>query len=581
MRQFLFLLFFILIVLSPQGRAQVRCEGIFSESARSQNRQSVQINVTPQVEAEEAWPFSLSRLLESLKSSAPGGVFFNEAATLRHLQDYDVALPELGRGYSSVVYRGVLPPHFKNLFTTVDPIWVGGSTAVAIKVAKGSGIPQESLDVEAQWSARLASHDPQSLFLRYYKDHQHGVLISSLQTQFVGLDSWLDGEPHLSQEAYNRIESQFKEALAILRAAQVVHSDLGLQNILINPNTHEIKIIDYGIMAEAGAYPPLRSQLMWNKRGGRFKSANQKADKVAQYSDDEFAVLKTLEALRGRILKSLSSAPRNPSPHEIVALPPDSAEWIYLTTRNGRVSDTGFPERLHSSMSLVFEPYVDQFLQGQDVDFGSMLRAQHQILATGVDGKSRYYGASMGAWNRLLNNSAVPGKFRNEAFNGPSFFRWRLTISIQSVLNNELPSQNRRRIEPVFLEGIPANFLGTRTVGTESVVYVHPGVNSVPGVYVQAMRESLETALALMKDGHSREEILPYLADYLQRGLTGHIFSVGNFSIYMSQVNGLLRRLQFRGISPGNLDYHALVEDSDMFRQRFIDQVMAAGDQQN
>ncbi len=470
---------------------------------------------------------------------------------------------------------GSLPADFKNFVSNPDPSWRQGSEVV-IKVGKSESV-QENLRYEADFSSKISLYDKHNIFLRYYYDSAHKVLLSAYEEDLTSMDQWvLSQKSGLSMKTIDRISGQLYESLKVLRDADLVHSDFGFKNILINPKTLQVKIIDYGVMARRGEYNPGRRNTIFNRRGGRIKSNNQNSDALAQFEDDEFAVQVIVADLKRRKNSLVYEGARDlrpPSENEITALAPDSQEWIHLTTRNGKISDKHYPRRLYDSMKLIFEPYVDQFLQGQNPDFIKMLRLQHQVLAVGLDGDDLYFGASSGYWNKLLRNSAVPERFRNEAFNGPSIFRWRLTISISDQLDGDTPNVRKNPTIPVELQGIPPEFWGTRTIADNTVRFVYPKLNSVP-VYLEGMQESLSAALTLIKQGESKEKILPHLADYLQRGLTGHIFSVGNFSLYMTQVNGILRRLGYAGVPPANLDYHAIVEDSDVFRRRFVNLVL-------
>ena len=426
-------------------------------------------------------------------------------------------------------------------------------------------------------SAEIAAHDPDSLFLRYGFDARRNLLISSYDPQSIGLDQWIKqqgaGTP---ASAIERISSQLKEALGVLKAAGLVHSDINPQNILINPRTLQIKLIDFGCTAVEGEYAPGRKDLLLNRRGGRLKSAGQNSDLPATHADDEFAVEKTIEALREKIRPGSVAQTAPPQPHQITALPSTSPEWTRLVTRDGSITDPGFPGRLHDSMSMVFEPYVDRFLAGDEGNFEKMLRDQHRIVSAGSDGRNRYWGSSMGLWNYVMLNPAVPGQTRNEVFAGPEIFKWRLWVSVKEKLGGQAPSNRRGASEPVQIEGIPSKWLPTREVGSDKVYYIYPPRKAVP-IYLQAMGDRLKSALRLLREGGAPEEIVPLLADYIQLGVSGHIFNLANFSIYMTEVNGILRRLGYRGVSPANLDYHALVEDSDTFRQRFLSEVARAG----
>ncbi|WP_331338572.1 protein kinase [Bdellovibrio sp.] len=556
--------------------AQTTCESVFSASETVEvateemdftrqiwqtYEQPAQTNVTIEGPATSLGE-RLALSWKSLKGWSITDLFFNDKETRARLSEYHLA-EALGRGFSGVVYRGILPSD--------------GKTEVAVKVAKGGKTAQASLRFESSMSDKLSQADHENLFLRYNFDEKNQVLISSYEKDWIGMNSWLASQKSgVAPAGIAKIAMQLQKALQILKAANLVHSDLGLQNILINPQTLQIKIIDYGIMTEVGHYNPARANLRFNRRGGRFKSLNQQKDLPGQLADDEFAVIKIIEILQHRknplaFAGSLETRPAKN--HEITALSPESSQWLYLTTRNGKISDKGYPVRMHDSMRLVFEPFVDDVLAGRERDFEEMLRTQHRIVAAGIDGNSKYWGSSIGFWNYIFLNKAVPGKFRNEVFNlGKLNFRLRLVISVDKTLDRDFKANTTGVTEFVKIAGVPADLLPSRKSSEDSVYYVYPPVDGIP-TFLNLMEKNLLTALKLMREGEPRERVLPYLADYVQLGVSGHIFNLANYSIYMTQVNSILRRLGYEGISPANLDYHALVEDSEVFRQRFAREV--------
>ncbi len=557
--------------------AQTKCSGVFSasepvETATDEmslakhvwqtSEQPAQINVTVEGPATSLGE-RIAQSWKSLKGWSITDLFFDDKGTRARLSEYHLAEAPLGRGFSGVVYRGVLPSD--------------GKTEVAVKVAKGGKMAQASLSFEASMSDRLSQVDHENLFLKYSFEKKNQVLISPYEKGLIGMDSWLAWQKSgVSPAGIAKITVQLQKALQTLKAANLVHSDLGLQNILINPQTLQIKIIDYGIMAEVGHYNSARANLRFNRRGGRLKSHNQQKDLPALLTDDEFAVGRIIEILKQRknpLAFAGSLETRTAKSNEITALSPESSRWLYLTTRNGKISDKGYPQRLHDSMRLVFEPFVDDVLAGRERDFEEMLRAQHRIVAAGVDGNSKYWGSSIGFWNYIFLNKAVPGKFRNEVFNlGKLNFRLRLVISVNKTLDGDFQAGTIGVTEPVKIASVPSDLLPSRKSGEGSVYYVYPPVDGIPK-FLDLMELNLLTALKLMREGQPREQVLPYLADYVQLGVSGHIFNLANYSIYMTQVNGILRRLGYEGISPANLDYHALVEDSEVFRQRFAREV--------
>jgi hypothetical protein len=222
-------------------------------------------------------------------------------------------------------------------------------------------------------------------------------------------------------------------------------------------------------------------------------------------------------------------------------------------------------------MRLVFEPYVRDFMNGKEQDFKEMLRDQHRILTAGIDGTNRYWGASLGVLNYLMGASAIPGIYRYEDINGPPSPRMILKISIAEKLQGQVPVKTSF-IQRNPIQGISEKNTPLQMISAKNILFIYPKNDGVVE-YLASMQNDMIRALRMIRAGKPRDEVLPLLADYVQKGVAGHVFGLANYSLYMTQVNSLLIRMGFAGISPGNLDYHALVEDTATFEQRFIDEV--------
>ena len=67
----------------------------------------------------------------------------------------------------------------------------------------------------------------------------------------IQLEAYLAQQP-LDADAFLRIAIQIADALVAIHAARIIHKDLKPGNILIDPATLEIRIIDFGVSAEIG-----------------------------------------------------------------------------------------------------------------------------------------------------------------------------------------------------------------------------------------------------------------------------------------------------------------------------------------
>lgn len=250
-------------------------------------------------------------------------------------------------------------------------------------------------------------------------------------------------------------------------------------------------------------------------------------------------------------------------------LSPESPTWIDLTTRNGKIIDQKYPQRLHDSLTSIFDSWVDKYLGGEKLDFISMLRQQHRVLSVGKNGDDVYQGYSAAGINKIIGRKAIPGHFRNE---GPSFsiesLPWIISIPNDMLLDASRMNHSQKWYERVSIPGIPTEYLPKRWPRGKTIFYQYPSRGGVP-FYLAVMEKSLTQALDVLRENRPASEVLPFLADYLQAGLVGHLFGIGNFSLYMTQVNDILLRAGYKGIPPKQLDFQAVVEDSENFRKVF------------
>jgi predicted Ser/Thr protein kinase len=225
----------------------------------------------------------------------------DELKTSPSLLDYKVEANPLGKGAAGVVFKGTYQPNAKSHFIN-PPHWKNQPTEVAVKIARQGDVNQATLKSEATISQEITKHDKHQLFMQYFFDDKNAVLISKYEKDYVDLAKWMSDPQFLKKTtAKKNIENQLKEALATLKRANLVHSDLHPQNILIHPKTGKIKIIDFGIASKPNEFPMARSGLEANKRGGMIRSENQKKDGPAQFSDDEYTINEVLKKLKAAL----------------------------------------------------------------------------------------------------------------------------------------------------------------------------------------------------------------------------------------------------------------------------------------
>lgn len=220
---------------------------------------------------------------------------------------------ELGHGQFGVVVTGMLPRGFeREIMRPPGTNWRAG-TLVAVKTAKDEerGAPiRNSLSIahEGQIVEKLMALDPRNeIFLRTAYDKRRNLLIMNYSPQVITLEKWLTPDYAQDHTAENKaaIERQLRRGLEALKQAGLVHSDLKPANLLINRKTLKVWFYDYSMTAPEGGYAEhLGNQI--REGSHRYASPNQKANRPAAYSDDEYSITKILEDIDRAVTKRTS-----------------------------------------------------------------------------------------------------------------------------------------------------------------------------------------------------------------------------------------------------------------------------------
>ena len=253
--------------------------------------------------------------LEGFQTLGIGDIDQRASALARYALD-----PQSSRqGFSGEVIQGALPADFGKSLDPIPADW-GPGMKVRVKIPIARGAPwtsanQWALVHEANVSAAIAPFDPKGLFVREVRDSKLNVDVMKDATEMVSLREWMDKNGNrLSIGEVNAIEAQLDEALEVLRKAKIVHSDLNRNNILVDPKSLKILVIDYGISAPVGTYAPQLKHIGGNGspiRGGvgPYMSPGQAGGAPAALEDDAHAV----RALKHRLESSLApvTAPKS------------------------------------------------------------------------------------------------------------------------------------------------------------------------------------------------------------------------------------------------------------------------------
>lgn len=198
----------------------------------------------------------------------------------------------LGNGTIGSVWLGKVPAHCK-LEGHFQPV---ENQKVAIKRPLFG--QEKWMHHEAVIAERLAENDPEGMFMRASYDPQLNVLVSEYLEGMVNLEEFMDQrKSKLTQFERDKILLQLNQALSILHSLRLVHSDLKPNNIMIDPKTNRIKVIDYSLVAPIGGYPLANG--VGKMRGGSsgYASESQRLGNPAKFSDDVFSIQKLEEFL--------------------------------------------------------------------------------------------------------------------------------------------------------------------------------------------------------------------------------------------------------------------------------------------
>ena len=132
--------------------------------------------------------------------------------------------------------------------TINDPTNLGSIIAMKTIDKFASNIRQEDVETEVQILNYLKQYSkPYFLeFLDLYESHTHFYILTEFLDQYIDLTD-PKAEFHFSNSDKKHIISNMIAGLRLLHQLGVVHRDVKLENILIEPKTLNIKYIDFGL----------------------------------------------------------------------------------------------------------------------------------------------------------------------------------------------------------------------------------------------------------------------------------------------------------------------------------------------
>jgi hypothetical protein len=298
------------------------------------------------------------------------------------------------------------------------------------------------------------------------------------------------------------------------------------------------------------------------------------------------------------------------------SFPVATDEWKRLCVRDPSlpIVNESYLKNLHASVTEVFSPWFEGDPSVTDLPYMEMLRTQHAHLISGNGSAStgRYDGATMIMHN--LGTQMVPaGRFRFEIYGNEPNQRIPMSFQIERKLTEGLSDriqslrafynsqpEDAKDPEPdhdgpdkithhigrnAALEVLPLPGIPQERVKVWNMIYggwathYYVRLADTP-IVLEAMGKALKKLRGLEPSKEQLKENFSTLERYLYLGIHAHPFESGNFSLIMSQVNYILWRHGYRGISHGSLDFYGVLERFEDFQRRFRKSVNAVNPQQ-
>jgi len=286
------------------------------------------------------------------------------------------------------------------------------------------------------------------------------------------------------------------------------------------------------------------------------------------------------------------------------SLSSNSPEWAIMALRNH--SDKPFPNylsRLHNSIHRIFAPWFCGHVNSpfSHLPYTEILKQQHIELVIGSDGGQIYTGVTCRDHGIILDIQISPGQFRHQIiprnefihimpFRIDSKFPEDVSPRLKKLINGYIqdPSNDKmtepHEILPLldFKEGphcsvdvIKLPRIHGLKVGIYNKIYSNYISHHYPDhadkdLIINTMSIIINEIKHLSKQElRDNEKFLYLLEEYLYLGIHAHPFESVNFSIIMAQVNFILSRFGFKGISPSNIDWVGVSEQFTEFRANF------------
>ncbi len=209
---------------------------------------------------------------------------------------------------------------------------------------------------------------------------------------------------------------------------------------------------------------------------------------------------------------------------------------------------------------VIYQKTLPDFLNASDVEFLSSIKNLHKQSIHGI----KNYRVGLDEYASELANYTVPVNY--------GVLKEKSSIQVIEKLKAQSLRESDRYFEGCnFLDGIrkPVNY----------GIY-----KSEPYLIYGAEKTSLEEYLPLINEAHKRavrvsilnlqEKSLPAIARYYQYAIASHMFPAGNNSLFMNQVNYMLKKSGLKPVMHGELDAMANILSQKDFEKHFSEYVL-------
>ena len=109
----------------------------------------------------------------------------------------------------------------------------------------------------------------------------HGIAMQLLDEPWITLDTFLDDDTNQTNPITRTIQQNIKNSVRTLKQHDIVHNDLHLNNIMVHPQTGEVKFIDWGRSRVDGTFTQ-KDDNRWLQRDNMLTTIIRRRKKIKQ-----------------------------------------------------------------------------------------------------------------------------------------------------------------------------------------------------------------------------------------------------------------------------------------------------------